>query len=183
MLLAAGNGILQLCHEHLVINMRDCLSNQLITVKFYGISIFVVNIIPKHLEFLLVEVIIQCILLNLRLMAIRDHIIEGMFIKDALNEGMYTISDILAAFRNWCESIVGEVCTILVGYVIILIDVIVFDQITINVAALFIRYRNIAAADIERFTDEVFCSCLRRTIVEIFTDSFLKICNKVFIAI
>ena len=96
---------------------------------------------------------------------------------------MYTISDFLAAFRNWCESIVGEVCTILVGYVIILIDVIVFDQITINVAALLIGYRNIAATDVERFADEVFCGCLSWTIVEIFTDSFLKVSNKVFISI
>ena len=162
--------------------MCDCFLNQLITVEFYGISIFVIDIIPERLKFLLVEVVIQCILLNLCLMAIGDHIIENVLIKDALNECMYAISDFLTAFRDWCKSIVCEVCAILVGYMI-LIDVIVFDQITINVAALFIRYRNIAAADIERFTDEVFCSCLRRTIVEIFTDSFLKICNKVFIAI
>ena len=142
-----------------------------------------VNIIPERLKFLLVEVIIQCILLNLRLMAIGDHIIESVLIKDALNEGVYTIGDFPAAFRNWCESIVGEVCTILVGYVIILIDVIVFDQITINIAALLIGYRNIAATDIERFTDEVFCGCLSWTVVEIFTDTFLKIRDKVFISI
>lgn len=178
MLLAGGNGILQLCHEHLIINMRDCFSNQFITVEFYGISIFVVNIIPKRLELLLVEVIIQCILLNLRLMAIGDHIIESVLIKDALNECMYAIGDFLTAFRDGCKSIVCEVCTILVGYVIVFIDIVVFDQITINVAALLIRYRDIAATDIERFTNEVFCGSLGWTIVEIFTDTFLKVATK-----
>lgn len=175
--------ILQLCHEHLIVNMCDCFTDQFITVKFYGISIFVINIIPKRLELLLVEVIIQCILLNLRLMAIGDHIIESVLIKDALNECMYAIGDFLTAFRDGCKSIVCEVCAILVGYVIIFIDIVVFDQITINVAALLIRYRNIAATDIERFTNEVFCGSLGWTIVEIFTDTFLKVRNKVFISI
>ena len=116
-------------------------------------------------------------------MAIGDHIIESVLIKDALNEGVYTISDFLTAFRDGCKSIVCEVCTILVGYVIIFIDIVVFDQITINVAALLIRYRDVAATDIERFTDEVFCGSLGWTIVEIFTDTFLKVRNKVFIPI
>lgn len=46
-----------------------------------------------------------------------------------------------------------------------------------------IRYRDIAATDIERFTNEVFCGSLGWTIVEIFTDTFLKVRNKVFISI
>ena len=80
--------------------MCDCFLNQFITVKFYGISIFVVDIVPKRLELLLVKVVIQCILLNFRFMTIGDHIIKSVLIKDALNECMYAIGDFLTAFRN-----------------------------------------------------------------------------------
>ena len=65
--------------------MCNGLSNQFITVKFYGVSIFVVNIIPEGLELLLVEVIIQRIFLNLRLMTVGNHIIKCVLIEDALN--------------------------------------------------------------------------------------------------
>lgn len=71
---------------------------------------------------------------------------------------MYTICNFFTAFRNRGKSIIGEICTILVGYMIIVIDVVVFDQVTINIAALLIGYCNIAATDIDGFTDEVYRS-------------------------
>ena len=163
--------------------MCNGLSNQFITVEFYGISIFVINIIPKRLELLLVEVIIQRVFLNLRLMTVGNHIIKCVLIEDALNEGMYTICNFFTAFRNRGKSIIGEICTILVGYMIIVIDVVVFDQVTINIAALLIGYCNIATTDIDGFTDEVFCSCFGWAIIKVFTDSFLEIFHKIFIPI
>ena len=183
LLLTCGDGILQLCYEHFIINMCNCLSNQFIAVELYGISIFVIDIIPECLELLLVEVVIQCVFLNLRFMAIGDHIIKSMLIKDALNQGVYTICDFLTAFRNRGKCFVGKVCTILVRYMIIFIDVIIFDQIPINVTSLLIRYCNINTADTECFADKIFCGCCRRAIVKILTNPFLQICHKVSITI
>ena len=148
-----------------------------------GTTIFVIDIIPERLELLLVEVVIQCVFLNLRFMAIGDHIIKSVLIKDALNQGVYTICDFLTAFRNRCKCFVGKVCTILVRYMIIFIDVIIFDQITINVTSLLVRYCNITAANTECFPDEIFCGCCRRAIVKILTNPFLQICYKVSITI
>lgn len=62
--------------------------NQFLTVKFYSICIFMIDIIPKRLKLFFVKVIIQSILLNLSFMAIAYHIIQRMFIKNTLNQCM-----------------------------------------------------------------------------------------------
>ena len=90
---------LSLIHIYLVIDVCDSLADQLLTVKLHRISILVVDVTPECLELLLVEVVIQGIFLHLGLMAIPDHIVQSMLIEDALNEGMNTICDFLAALR------------------------------------------------------------------------------------
>ena len=49
------------------------------------ISILVVDVVPKSLEFLFVEVVVQRIVLDLRIMSIGDHILQNTFIEDCLH--------------------------------------------------------------------------------------------------
>ena len=70
--------------------MANGFLNQLLTIKMYSIAPLMVDVVPKSLEFFLIEVIIQRVFLNFSLMTVINHIIQCMFIKDSLDQCMHS---------------------------------------------------------------------------------------------
>ena len=50
-----GHRVLKLCDKKFIVNMLDCIPNQLIAVKMHRITPFVIDVIPECLEFFLIE--------------------------------------------------------------------------------------------------------------------------------
>ena len=94
--------------------------------------------IPECLEFFLVEIVIQRVPRHLCLVSILNHFIQDVFVKDALNQRMDAIRNFLAALRNRCQDAVGLVSTIFVRYMVVLVNVIVLDEITVDVPSLLL---------------------------------------------
>ena len=142
-----------------------------------------VNIIPKRLELLLIEVVVQRIFLNLRFVAITDHIVKGVFVEDALDKRMDALRNFRAAFRNGSKYAVRKVSAVFIGNMIVLIDIVVLDEVTVDIPSLLIGNSDIVAADNERLANKIFRRSLGRTFVKVVTDAFLQIGNEVFIPI
>ena len=64
-LLALGHGVLQLGDEHLLVDVPDCLGDELLAVERDGVRVLVVDVTPEGLELLLVEVVVERVLTDL----------------------------------------------------------------------------------------------------------------------
>ena len=74
-LFACRNGILELGDEKILVDMRDGFLYQLSRVEIHRICILVVDIAPERLKFLLIEVLVQLILENLRFISVVNHVV------------------------------------------------------------------------------------------------------------
>ena len=78
--------ILQFGNKQVFVDAGNRLLNQLLRLKADGIGILVVDISPQGLELFFVEIVIQRVLLDLRFMAIGDHIVEDLVVKYRLHQ-------------------------------------------------------------------------------------------------
>ena len=86
-LLAAHScSVLQLRNKQPVIDMRDGFPNQFFTIERHRICILVVDLVPECLELRLGKVFVQRILFHLGFMTVHNHILEGAFIIDGLDQ-------------------------------------------------------------------------------------------------
>src|SRR5699024_11861049 len=63
-------GVLEFRNKEPVIDVRDCLLDQLIAVKLHRVSILVIDLLPERLELLFGKVLVQRILLHLGFVAV-----------------------------------------------------------------------------------------------------------------
>ena len=152
-LLTGGDGVLELCHEHLIVDMVDGLADQLLAVKLHGICVPAVDEAPQPLKFPLVEIIVQRVLGDLRVVTVLDHIVQGVRVEDALDQGMDAIADFRAAFRNRREDVVFLIGAVLVGNMVILVDIVVLDEVAVNVASLLVGDGEFASFQHQRLAD------------------------------
>ena len=84
--------------------MSNGFLNQLFTIKGNSISILVVDVVPKCLEFLLVEIIVQRIIRHLGFVTIGDHILQNAFIKYSLYQLVDTITHVYSHEQGLFQS-------------------------------------------------------------------------------
>ena len=116
LLLCKSNGILQLTHIELTVDMGDRLGNQLIRIEVHGISIFMIDRLPKPLEFFFFKAFIQRIVQNFGLIAILKHLLQKRIIINSLNQSMNAIFNRLQHFRNRGKGVVLNVIAIVLRY-------------------------------------------------------------------
>lgn len=86
LLLAHGGGVLKLRDHQLVVHMGDGLLNKLFAVEGHRVGVLAVDLVPEGLEFLLIEVVVEGIVLDLGIVAVGDHILQNRLVEDGLNE-------------------------------------------------------------------------------------------------
>lgn len=82
-----------------------------------------IDIVPKSLELLFVEVVVQRILLDFRLPAIVDHAVQSVFIKDALHQRMDTFGNFCTALRERCQYAICQVSAVFFCYMVVPINI------------------------------------------------------------
>ena len=95
-LTARGDRILQAAHIELAVNVRDGLLNQLLGLKIHRIGVLMVNGRPELLELLFVEALVQRILIDFGLVAVR---IERSQLRRIVNRMHQTVNLCLKRFN------------------------------------------------------------------------------------
>ena len=178
-----GHRVLELGHKKFIINMPDCIPNQLIAVKMHRITPFVIDVIPERLKFFLEEIVIQRIFLHLCHMAILNHTVKRMFIKDTLHQRMHAIPDMFHFLRKRSQGMILSICPILIRDMTIFVNVIIFHQIEINRICLVAGNGDGIITDPEPLACKVFRRCLSWPLIQVIPDFLLQRRNKVLIAI
>ena len=164
-LLTHRSGVLQLRNNQLVLNMSNSFLNQLFTIKRNRISILVVDVVPKCLEFLLIEIIIQRVVRHLGIVTIGDHILQDAFIKHSLHQLVNTLSHRRKVHRQRCKCASCKICTVLIGDFSFTVDVSVFNQIVLNIIGGACIDHSLNAIYHYKLTGEVFAGGSQRTVV------------------
>ena len=163
--------------------MPDGIPNQLIAVKMHRITPFVIDVIPERLEFFLEEIVIQRIFLHLCHMAILNHTVKRMLIKDTLHQCMHAIPDMFQFIRQWSQGMILSICPILIRDMTVFVNVIIFHQIEINLICLVAGNSDDIIADSETLACKVFRRRFSRPLIQVIPDFLLQRRNKVLIAI
>ena len=128
-----------------------------------------INFMPQCLEFFLIEIVIQRIVLHLGFMTIREHILQNTVIINCLNQRMNTFCHWLQVIRQIRKSVHCNVRTVFVCNLAISVHITVLNQIEFNIVcfAVINQSRNTGNFNILAF--KVFIGCNGGSIIK---DSF-----------
>ena len=166
LLLSHGGSILQLRDHQLVINVSDGLTDQLVTVEGNRIGILVIDLLPKLLEFLAVEVIIQRIVLDLGIVAVGEHILQRRIIEDGLDQLMDTVAHVGNIHRQGSQGSSSQISTIAVRDPVAIIRIVVDRKIFVNLLGHSSINHHLLAIDHDGFSSEIFDGSSQRTVIE-----------------
>ena len=162
--------------------MRDSFPDQFITIKGYRIRILVVDLLPECLELRLGKVLVQRVLFHLGFMAVHNHILEGTFIIDSLNQQVDTLCHRCQIFRQrrGCPQL--DIRPVLICHFALHIHIAITDEVELNGVGYIIINLRRHTVDLDILTLEVLTGCSGGAVVQFLLDIALQVCHKVLVA-
>lgn len=183
LLLSHGGGILQLRDHQLVINVSDGLADQFVTVEGNRVGILVIDLLPKLLEFLAVEVIIQRIVLDLGIVTVGEHILQRRIIEDGLDQLMDTLAHVRDIQGQRCQRAGSQISAIAVRDPVAIVCIVVDRKIFVNLLGDSRINHHLLAIDHDGFSGEILDGSGQGTVIENILDIGLKVRNEGLVAL
>ena len=183
LLLSHGGCVLQLRYHQLVVDVGDGLTDQLVTVEGNRVGILVIDLLPKLLEFLAVEVIIQRIVLDLGIVTVGEHILQRRIIEDGLDQLMDTVAHVGDIHRQRCQRAGSQISAIAVRDPVAIVCIVVDRKIFVNLLGHSRINDHLLAIDHDGFAGEILDGSSQRTVIENILDIGLKVRNESLVAL